>query len=94
MRTQTLTKQSRRMLEYALALPNTDLPQPELNRAAAGDKMYVNSFSKRASEVRAEMQRRGGDFILSRDEWKDGERRTHYKLIPNTPKIIEMEKKI
>jgi hypothetical protein len=77
----TLTKQSRRMLEYALTKPNTDIPAPELNAAAAGEgRSYVSSFSRRTHEVRREMQRRGGDFILSVDEWSGGQRQTKYKI--------------
>ena len=78
-----LTAQSRRMLEYALTKPNTDIPAPELNAAAAGEgRSYVASFSRRTHEVRQEMQRRGGDFILSVDKWVNGQRQTEYRLTP------------
>jgi hypothetical protein len=78
------SKQSARLLAYALERPNTDLAAPDLNKAAAGEGEYVSSLSKRVSEVRAEMRRRGGDFVLSKDEWVSGQRRTAYKLIPPT----------
>jgi ribosomal protein L32 len=82
MRTQALTAQSRRILDYALSLPYTDIPAPVLNKIGSADGQYIASQTKRFSEVREEMRRRGGDFILSRDEWKEGQRRTHYRLIP------------
>ena len=83
------TKQSQRLLEYALANPNTDLSAPACNFVAAGEgHQYVSSFSKRVSEVRAEMRRRGGDFILSRDEWFEGQRLTHYRLIPQVGQTL------
>lgn len=84
MPTKQWSKQSARLLAFALSRPNEDLPQPDCNKAAAGeDGVYVNSFTKRVSEVRAEMRRRGGDFVLSKDEWVAGQRRrTAYKLIP------------
>lgn len=76
------SKQSARLLAFALERPNEDISAPELNKAAAGEGEYVSSLSKRVSEVRAEMRRRGGDFVLSKDEWVGGQRRTAYKLIP------------
>ncbi len=76
------SKQSARLLAFALERPNQDLPAPDCNKAAAGEGEYVSSLSKRVSEVRAEMRRRGGDFVLSKDEWVAGQRRTAYKLIP------------
>lgn len=69
------------MLDYALAHAGEELSAPLLNRIAAGDGVYVSSFSKRVSECRAEMQRRGGDFVLARDEWHHGHRQTAYILI-------------
>ena len=88
-----LTAQSRRMLEYAITRPNTDIPAPELNAAAAGEgHNYVASFTRRTFEVKREMQRRGGDFILSVDKWVEGQRQTKYKLIPAPEAVREQLK--
>ena len=74
--------QTWRMLEYVLARPNQGINAPLLNLIAAGDGMYVSSFSRRVSDVRKYMQDIGGNFIKSKDEWVDGQRRTAYRLIP------------
>ena len=74
--------QTRRMLEYVLERPNVDISAPFLNMIAAGDGMYVSSFSRRVSDVRKYMQNIGGNFIKSKDEWHGGQRQTAYRLIP------------
>lgn len=80
--------QSQRLWDYLASKPNEDIPQPELNRAAAGaGGLYVNSFTKRLSECRKRAQAAGGDVIKSRDEWvklPDGSKRreTAYRYIP------------
>lgn len=78
--------QSQRLWDYLANRPNEDIPQPELNRAAAGaGGVYVNSFTKRLSECRKRAQAAGGDVIKSRDEWVEGQRRTHYRYLPPAP---------
>ena len=74
--------QTSRLLEYVLSRPNEDISAPQLNSVAAGDGIYVSSFSKRVSEVRKYMLNIGGNFIKSKDEWRGGQRRTAYRLIP------------
>ena len=74
--------QTRRLLEYVLSRPNQDIPAPELNAIAAGNGFYVSSFTRRVSDVRKYMQNIGGNFIKSKDEWRDGQRRTAYRFIP------------
>ena len=77
------SKQSQRLYEYVKARPCVDIPQPELNKAAAGDGLFVNSFTKRVSEVRAKARFEGGDFVKSRDEWDGRQRRTWYRYEPD-----------
>lgn len=72
------SKQSQRLYDYVKARPNVDIPQPELNKAAAGDGLFVNSFTKRVSEVRARIRSEGGDFLKTHDEWHGGQRKTWY----------------
>ncbi len=75
------SKQSQRLYDHVRRFPGVDLPQPELNSAAAGpNEIYVNSFTKRVSEVRSRLRAEGRDLVLSRDEWKDGQRHTWYRL--------------
>jgi hypothetical protein len=75
--------QTQRLLEYVLARPNQDIRAIELNAVAAGDNgVYVSSFTRRVSDVRKYMLNIGGNFIKSKDEWVEGQRRTAYRLIP------------
>lgn len=80
MRKPDWSKQSERMWQFLLRHHNTEFSQPKLNAVAAGDGVYVNSFTKRVSEVRRRAQTVGLDLKKTRDEWHNGKRETGYTL--------------
>jgi hypothetical protein len=73
------SKQSQRLWEFLLAYPNREHPAPTLNSIAAGNGLYVASFSKRVSEVRERARAMGYDFLKTKDERDStGQRHTGY----------------
>ncbi len=74
------SQQSERLWQYLFSNQGKDIPAPAMNRAAAGEGQFVSSLSKRVSECRRKARALGGDLVLSRDEWENGRRYTHYRL--------------
>ena len=81
MRKPDWSKQAERMWNLFKENPNKDIPAPALDRAAAGDGNYIASRSKRISECRVRAKILGYDLLKSRDEWSNGKRFTHYRLV-------------
>lgn len=75
------SKQAKRIYDYVTAKPGVDIAAPILNQVAAGDGLYVASFSKRISEVRQRLRQESCDLILSNDIWANGHRHTFYRMI-------------
>lgn len=71
------TGQTQRILEYLLLVPNEDVPAITLHQIGSGkENGFCASLSRRISDIRA----MGYDVVKSRDETKNGQRHTWYKL--------------
>jgi hypothetical protein len=76
--------QSKIILDYFKARPGVEIPSVDLHRVASGkDGGWLNSLTRRISDVRQMLATEGQTVIMSRMEiTASGERHSHYKMVP------------
>lgn len=74
------SQQAKRILAVFLKLPDEDISAIRLHGAGSGKPMgFVASLSRRISDLRQQ----GYNIVKSREERKEGQRHTFYRLIKN-----------
>lgn len=70
--------QAQRIADYFAEFPNVDIPAPLLHQVGSGKSLgYCASLSRRISDLRAT----GMDIQKTKDEYKEGQRRTAYRYV-------------